>query len=89
MAIIAVTGVATLSCSALISVLLNAVTERPFFRVYTISSKYVFAFGFCHVAAFANVAMLKFYESAPNYHRSTSYFDFIINIIKNIEKMFM
>ena len=33
-AIIAVTGVATLSWTDLISVLLNAVTERAFFRVY-------------------------------------------------------
>ena len=32
--IIAVTGVATLSCTDLISVLLNAVTDHAFFRVY-------------------------------------------------------
>ena len=32
-AIIAITWAATLSCSALVSVLLNAVTERAFFRV--------------------------------------------------------
>ena len=34
MTIIAVTGVATLSLTDLISLLLNAVTERAFFRVY-------------------------------------------------------
>ena len=37
--IIAVTGVATLSGTDLISVLLNAVTERAFFRVYQSAHK--------------------------------------------------